>query len=231
MMAIKWRAAKGALQLLAQVKPLAPHQPASSFGTVGDLNHASTSDHYPHVIAGLGSVAVVLACDMPHAERLNCHVVGEAIRQSKDPRVKYVIFDGRIFSNYAYDGFPAWTWRPYKGSDMHRTHLHVSLVAGPIADDTKAWRIEPLPIPKPTVPTPAPITNKGDTSMIFLYRQGSDEVRASCTAWGRGYYVISKEAVPHLQGLIASGLYGPAWKGGEIQDMGGPPDLFGPKLG
>lgn len=132
-----------------QLKAVAPRAvpPATdvnAWGTIADDAHNSTSDHYPHYCDALGPIAVVCACDWPHAPELGLdnHVITEALRQSRDPRIKYVIFGGRIFSSYATSSRKAWEWGPYSGTtDMHTTHAHMSIVAAAIADSTAPWQI------------------------------------------------------------------------------------------
>lgn len=138
---VNWRTAESIRQLHRQLRPLAPNAPATSFGTVADAAHGTSSDHYPKVYASLGTRPVVLAGDFPNAEQLDSHAVLEAIRASRDARVKYGISRGRMFSSYATSSHPAWTWRPYSGSDGHFSHGHLSVVADARADDTTSWRI------------------------------------------------------------------------------------------
>lgn len=135
--------------LFPQLKAAAPQAappatPASSWGTIADDAHNSSSDHYPHYYSVLGTTAVVCAGDWPHApsKGLDNNIVCEALRLSRDPRIKYVIWNRRMFSSYASSGYPAWTWRPYTGSnDPHDTHAHMSVVAAAIADSTAPWSI------------------------------------------------------------------------------------------
>lgn len=142
-----WRPARSLVVFHDQQKALAPRArppgtPSSAWGTIGDALHDSTSDHAPKNLSGLGS-QVVTAADSPHAPALGLdqHKIGESLRLSRDPRIKYWIFDGRMFSSYASGGVPAWTWRPYGGSDKHRDHSHLSVVGDARADGTQPWAI------------------------------------------------------------------------------------------
>lgn len=138
-----WRLVKSLDVLRAQVRAAAPRAvppatAAAAWGTVGDLAHQSgTSDHNPAVYKALGSTPVVCAADFPHAPALGLdgHAFTEALRQSRDPRIGYVIFDGRIFSSTN----APWVWRTYTGSDQHRDHWHVSGVHTALVDDTRPW--------------------------------------------------------------------------------------------
>jgi hypothetical protein len=137
-----WRLVHSLVTLRTQVAQAAPRAvppgtPASSWGTIGDTAHDSTSDHSPHIYAALGSTPVVCAADFPHAPALGLDGgrFTEALRQSRDPRIAYVIFNGRIFSSTN----TPWVWRTYSGSDRHDTHWHISVVRTRLADDTRPW--------------------------------------------------------------------------------------------
>ncbi|HLL69028.1 MAG TPA: hypothetical protein VK453_25435 [Micromonosporaceae bacterium] len=146
-----WRVAKSLIVLHNQLRPLAPKAPATSFGTIADLAHNSTSEHYPHIYPTLGKTAVVCAKDFPLADRLDPRAVLEQIRLSRDPRVKYAISCGQMFSSYPVTGYPAWTWRPYGGKDKHFDHGHLSVVGDARADDIRPWRIAPPIVSKPAM--------------------------------------------------------------------------------
>lgn len=118
----------------------------SEFGTIGDEEHqARTSKHNPESPPPPGNPDnEVDAVDIPHApdRGVDCAKITEAIRQSRDPRVYLVIFNGRQFSSYTKDGVPPFTWRPYSGDDMHRTHAHVE-VNDTHHGDTSHWKVVP----------------------------------------------------------------------------------------
>lgn len=103
----------------------------SEIGTIGDEAHqARTSAHNPQSPPPPGNPDnEVDAADFPHAPTrgLDCARLTESLRLSRDPRLHLVIFDGRQFSSYAKDGRAPFTWRPYSGDDMHRTHAHVEV--------------------------------------------------------------------------------------------------------
>lgn len=65
--------------------------------------------------------------------------LAEALRLSRDPRLKYVIHKDQMFSSYPAHGFAPYTWRPYtKGG--HGSHTHVSMLT--VADnDDEPWEI------------------------------------------------------------------------------------------
>jgi hypothetical protein len=131
------------LQLFAQINQLAPSRSKASDGTFPSYEHHLRnpgSDHEPHLVLGVGDL-ICTAGDYTHdpGDGADMDQIAEAIRLSRDPRVKYVIWRDRMFSSYAAHGIPAWTWREYSG-DYHG-HLHVSVLDAPIADTWTPWRI------------------------------------------------------------------------------------------
>lgn len=142
-----WRAARSLLVLHQQLKTGAsraapPATGADEWGLLGDAAHDPTSDHSPHDFPGWGD-DIVSAGDFPNRPDLglDAHRVLDDIRRSRDPRAKYGISNGQIFSNHAVDGYAAWTWRPYnpKNGDKHYTHGHLSVVGDSRADGTQPW--------------------------------------------------------------------------------------------
>ncbi|OBQ82367.1 MULTISPECIES: DNA/RNA non-specific endonuclease [Mesorhizobium] len=143
----RWRAANALLALRKQVDEAAPSRSKSSDGTIGDTRHCggpkSTSDHCPRVLDN--GVAVVTAIDITHDPAHGCdaHAIAEAIRLSKDSRVKYIISKSRIAASVPKGGAAAWAWRPYKGSNKHEKHCHISVQPSPsLFDKTTAWTIK-----------------------------------------------------------------------------------------
>ena len=115
-----WRVANSLLKLREQVNAKAPDRDKSSDGTIGDAAHsARTSDHNPD------TDGVVKAMDISNDPRhkVRSRDIAEAIRLSKDSRVKYVISDGEIFSSIT----SPWKWRKYTGSNPHFQHVHISV--------------------------------------------------------------------------------------------------------
>lgn len=90
---------------------------------------ARTSDHNPD------PDGTVDAVDLTHdpAHGADMAVISKAI--VNDPRVAYVIFNGRIWNPSV-----SRSWRPYSGSNPHRTHMHVS-VRDSRQDDASLWPI------------------------------------------------------------------------------------------
>ena len=129
-----WRLAKALDVLRTEVNAIAPFRSKQSDGTKGDDAHAHRkSDHNPN------SRGVVLALDLTHdpaggfdSWKFANWLVGKA-----DPRVDYVISNGRIAS-----GAKGWNWRVYTGANKHSHHVHISAAkASSLYDDTSPWHV------------------------------------------------------------------------------------------
>lgn len=131
-----WRLAKSLETLREQINAACPNRNKSSDGTIGDAAHASrTSDHNPWVKDG--SVGVVTAMDITNdpAHGVNCAAIAETLLDHYDPRIKYVIWNRRIWT-------PAkgTQWRPYTGINPHDKHMHISVEsAKAYYDDAGPW--------------------------------------------------------------------------------------------
>jgi hypothetical protein len=130
-----WRPAGCLLTLASQWAKA--HPGASKPGFIGDAAHASrTSDHNPWVVDP-GGPNVVTAGDIYHQPKVgaDAYALAEELKQRKDPRVKYVISRGKIWS-LARDSEG---WRPYKG-DPHTGHTHVSVSpVKSLYDNRRPW--------------------------------------------------------------------------------------------
>lgn len=139
-----WRAMASLLVLRDQVNALAPNRSRASDGLVGDEAHQGTdSDHNPHYVPGVGR-DIVTALDLTHdpAGGFDSYAFAEVLRQHRDPRIKYVISNHRIFSSYASGSRPAWVWGSYNGVDPHTNHVHVSVLDAVISDTRTPWNLE-----------------------------------------------------------------------------------------
>ena len=136
--ALGGRATEG---LLGEINRRAPGRSLAADGGIGDAAHSSrTSDHNPCDCCG-----VVCARDFTHdppggfdagqfAAWLRTRVL-----QGEEPRVKYVIWDGRIFSGAGQSHAPG-IWRPYTGTNRHAHHVHVSVRhEADYCDDPAPW--------------------------------------------------------------------------------------------
>lgn len=139
-----WRLANSLTTLREQVDKRSPHRDRASDGTIGDTAHASrVSDHNPN------SHDVVQAWDCTHdprgrSIRYRCsgRWLATRLRRHRDGRLKYVIWNGRMFSSYPIDGYPAWAWRPYTGADPHTNHVHISVQDEPrLYDNARPWKL------------------------------------------------------------------------------------------
>lgn len=129
-----WRVARSLDQLLAQLNALAPQRSKLSDGAKGDTAHSSrTSDHNPD------ASGVVRARDFTHDPRggLDCHRLAAQLVAARDPRIRYIIWDRRIWT-------PSKGWQPYHGPNLHTKHLHLSVIAGPGADSLARWDLRGL---------------------------------------------------------------------------------------
>lgn len=125
-----WRVAKSLAKLRVQVNQKAPGRSKASDGAIGDPAHRSrASDHNPHIRHD--GVGVVSAVDITHDPQHGCDAaaIATSLLESRDPRVKYIIWNRRIAASYAVDGHAAWTWRPYSGRNPHSHHVHISVSA------------------------------------------------------------------------------------------------------
>ena len=140
-----WRSAKALILLGGQIEARWPNRDVTPDGTVASSGHTRqnpTSDHEPDV----PPVGVVAAIDIAHNSGpagTDLAVLFELLRLSRDPRIKYAIFDRRLFSSYDHSEGPAYTWREYRGSNPHTSHGHISVVADPALydDDQTPWAV------------------------------------------------------------------------------------------
>lgn len=132
-----WRLAESLKTLRQQVNLAFPERSKVSDGSIGNEEHASrSSDHNPWVHDG--KIGVVTAIDLTHdpKHRFDSYQFAEALRKSKDSRIKYIISNRRICS----PDQKAWAWRPYKGKNPHDHHCHVSVKSDKASyDSTKSW--------------------------------------------------------------------------------------------
>lgn len=130
-----WRLAKSLETLRNQVNQRWPDRSKASDGTIGDAAHqARVSDHDPL------PNGVVTAIDITHDPDSGCdaYALAEALKDSRDSRIKYIISNARICAGNA--GPKPWQWRQYNGANPHNKHTHLSVVAAQIAyDNTKPW--------------------------------------------------------------------------------------------
>lgn len=128
-----WRLAKSLDKLRNQVNAAYPGRNKASDGTIGDAAHrAGQSDHNPD------KNGVVRALDLTHdmSSGMDAGALANAIIESRDPRVSYLIWNKKILVPSWPSG---WTWQAYNGDNPHTKHIHISVHGN--FDDTKDWRI------------------------------------------------------------------------------------------
>lgn len=170
-----WRAMNSLLVLRDQVNAFAPNRDRASDGLVGDAAHqATTSDHNPHDVDGVGR-DIVTALDLTHdpAGGFDSYRFAETLRRNRDRRIKYVISNGRMFSSYATSSYAPFAWRPYSGADQHTGHVHVSVLDAPISDTRTLWNLDGLDDDM----TPAEFVAEYD-------KNGTFTKRTQAAAWG-----------------------------------------------
>lgn len=178
-----WRIAESLEVLRRRINELAPTRDKSSDGGIGDAAHASrSSDHNPWIVeAGEG---VVTARDFTHSPATGCDagVIAEELRASRDPRIKYIIWNRRICASEARDGQPPWAWRPYAGANPHNHHVHVSVQPDkPRYDDARPFALDSVaPLgAQLAAPSPAPSTRAAPGPATSMDEQIADIVAAT----------------------------------------------------
>ncbi|WP_380166580.1 hypothetical protein [Jannaschia sp. R86511] len=177
-----YRLAHSLVDLRAEVDAAYPGRDKASDGWIGNAEHASRgngSDHNPDRSHPLGIVrALDLDKDDRDGSRANiAQTVVDAMLRTKDPRVKYVIWRGRMFSSYVSRGVPAWTWRPYNGVNGHFEHVHVSVNPGSTGDRPGPWRISTPLAPAPATPDPEDtMTDEQFKAHLAAMREGFTSV-------------------------------------------------------
>lgn len=128
-----WYVAGSLNQLLAQLNARAPQRSKVSDGSIGDAAHsARLSDHNP---TASGQVCARDFTNDP-AGGLPGQWLADTLVSGRDPRIKYVIWNRRIA-----DSRRGWRWEAYTGTNPHDHHVHVSVFAGALGDDTRPWNL------------------------------------------------------------------------------------------
>ena len=126
-----WRLARSLEVLRDEIRAV---HPGTTIWTIGDEHHV-VSDHRPN------AAGVVCAVDVLGDKGLDLAAFAEHLRKTNHKAVKYVIYNRRIWSK----ALNSQGWRPYRGSNPHTTHVHVSVGVGPDGrstgpyDDTTTW--------------------------------------------------------------------------------------------
>lgn len=120
------RATPAAISVLRQATALKPKRKKASDGllpSAAHLKQSPTSDHNTGY-----------AVDLTHDPKNGIDCVEIFERLKEDKRVKYLIFQGKIWSKqYAKQGN-----RKYTGDNPHTKHIHIS-INDAYGDDTSPW--------------------------------------------------------------------------------------------
>lgn len=120
-----WRLSLAAERLRKEIDALWPNRDRKSDGALGDQSHAARkSDHNPDKDGWVRAIDVDEdlngkdGSDPVLANRL----AGVLIEIAKhDKRLKYIIFEGRIWS-----ATYRWSPKEYVGANKHNHHIHIS---------------------------------------------------------------------------------------------------------
>ena len=125
-MKIVKKASPAAISVLRQATALRPLRKKLSDGLLPSAAHVKQSPNSDHNTG--------LAVDLTHDPKngIDCAEIFEKLKE--DARVKYLIFQGQIWSKDKADEGN----RPYTGSNKHNKHLHVS-IKDESANDTSPW--------------------------------------------------------------------------------------------
>ena len=146
---VRWKLAPALTKLVSQLDAAVPGRNRVSDGSIASHQHHINnprSDHEPHQFGG---GEFVTALDITHdtEKGINCHYLWDSLLISEDPRIKYVIFNRRIFNSPPFVSHTAGArargaWNPgkYDGSSPHTHHLHLS-VWGDKATETGNWKL------------------------------------------------------------------------------------------
>lgn len=160
-----WKLAPCLVALFAEADRRWPDRSKASDGSIGDLAHAARkSDHNPN------DAGWVLAGDLTDDKDHGCDadLFAESLRVAQDPRVSYVICNGRIFKSY---GTSPWKWATYTGTNDHEKHTHVSVL------NTAAAIYDKLPwFSYADAPDPAAPIEEDDVQLIYVRRKDQAKV-------------------------------------------------------
>lgn len=158
------RLAKSLITLIDQVDAAWPNRQKHSDGSIGDRAHqARPSDHNP------GPDKVVEALDITHdvAHGVDTWALAETLRLNRDPRIDYVISNGRVFvgnhGNWNGRRVEPYTWIRYTGSNNHARHVHVSVIEEKM-DEVQPWNLKRGDDAPPATPAPPPPKPPGITT-------------------------------------------------------------------
>ncbi len=117
------KATPAAIAVLRQATAIAPLRMRASDGLLPSKSHIHQNPNSDHNTG--------FAVDLTHDKLggIDCFILFQKLQA--DPRVSYLIFQGKIWSKE--NGL-----REYTGSNKHNKHLHISIKEG-CGDDTSPW--------------------------------------------------------------------------------------------
>jgi hypothetical protein len=132
----EWRLSEAAERLRFEINKSFPRRDKRSDGSIGDSKHSSrTSDHNPDKNGWVRAIDIdedFWGKDGQDPNIAN-EVVSELLKIARkgDKRLKYIIFEGRIWS-------ATYNWRKlkYDGTNPHNHHIHVSFTPEGDEDNT-----------------------------------------------------------------------------------------------
>ena len=146
---VKWKLAPALVKLVAQLDAAVPHRNRVSDGSIASHQHHLTNPHSDHEPHQFSDGEFVTAVDVTHDTKagIYCPYLWDALLHSKDWRLKYVIFNRRIFNDPRFVSHTTgarergpWNPGPYDGSSPHTHHIHIS-IWGANATDTSDWQL------------------------------------------------------------------------------------------
>lgn len=197
-----WRLARSLEKLRSQINALSPKRSKVSDGAKGDDAHAARkSDHNPN------SREYVNALDITHDPKngVDSYALAKALVANRDPRLSYVISNGKIASREK-----GWIWRKYTGPNPHNHHVHVS-VNQKGETDGSAWSLTGFSAEKapdaPDVNKTYPLLKRGSTGAAVKELQALLKVDVD-GKFGPGTETAVK-AFQNARGLHVDGRVGP----------------------
>ena len=151
-MAASWHLAPSLAQLRREINTRWPSRDKTSDGTIGDAAHsARASDHNPNSRGSVNAIDI---------DEDGIDAWGLVALLITDPRVYYVIYEGRIWQRK--HGFVP---RPYTGINAHRKHVHVSIIQSVAAEqNTTPWGVAKIGASSSVKPSTGGSTNKPSTT-------------------------------------------------------------------
>lgn len=197
-MTTSWRVARSLLTLRDQVNATHGLRAKGADGTIGDAAHAaSVSDHNPD------RYGIVRALDVTNdpddhdgdpTDDFDAGALAEQLRASRDPRIKYVIWNRRIFSS----SIAPWTWRAYTGTDPHTNHVHISVVADDRADNPKPWQLSSTPTTQEDEVTPDDIKAIAKAAADEVWTRRVEDYYGADTTTGAAQGLILRQTTATL---------------------------------